>query len=193
MVERQRISACSGTFDGNLHPGHEYFLTQVAHSGDRSVVFVNTDDVIRRNKKREPIFSQEARAAQVADLGIVSEVILFQGNDEAQLQQIEKLLPGVYCFSEKNDYPFDLAVQRRLTPYGTLFVTVPVVQSSTFSTSQSTGVLLQRFREAVLTATALQEQGNREGADFMFSLATNFAGRVSPGIGSFNRSLPMRE
>ena len=131
----ERISACSGTFDGAPHKGHIFFLDEVRKTGSHLVVFVNTDDVIRRNKNREPIFPQSQRMEQIDKLAIATEVIAFEGDDEANLQQIMELQPHVYGFSEKNDYPFDKEVQRRLTPMGTVFVTIPAIEPQKYSTS----------------------------------------------------------
>jgi glycerol-3-phosphate cytidylyltransferase-like family protein len=190
MPEGRIISACSGTFDGwELHRGHEYFFTQVSDLGDESVVFINTDDVIRRNKLREPLYEQKVRARHVSELGIVSSVVLFEGDDEAQLRQIEDLSPEVYCFTEKNDYPFDEEIKRRLAPRGTVFVTIPTIQENVYSTSLRIGVLCQRMNAAMKTAMNLQRIGERGATDLLLTVANYYGSLLNSNIGGFNRAL----
>ena len=64
-----------GTFDV-FHVGHLRVIERAAALGDRLVVGVSSDDLNRRKKDREPVFSQDERLAIVAALKPVDEVFL---------------------------------------------------------------------------------------------------------------------
>ena len=64
-----------GTFDP-LHAGHEDFFRQAQSLGDQLIVVVTRDQVIRRQKKREPYQAEEARRQAVAGAAPGSMVIL---------------------------------------------------------------------------------------------------------------------
>ncbi|MFA6110201.1 MAG: adenylyltransferase/cytidyltransferase family protein [Candidatus Latescibacterota bacterium] len=76
---------CCGTFD-YLHPGHVSFLRQAASLGDELVVVVARDENVQRAKGRPPEKNEEERQAQVAALGIATEVRL--GNPGADLLRV---------------------------------------------------------------------------------------------------------
>lgn len=69
----------SGCFD-ILHGGHVQFLKEARALGDRLVVCVPSDRVIRKYKGREPAISAEHRRAVVAALECVDEVVI--GDDD---------------------------------------------------------------------------------------------------------------
>jgi choline-phosphate cytidylyltransferase len=64
-----------GTFDV-FHVGHLKVIERAAALGDRLVVGVSADELNRRKKGREPVFSQAERLAIVAALRDVDEVFL---------------------------------------------------------------------------------------------------------------------
>lgn len=64
-----------GTFDP-LHEGHLDFFRQAKALGDRLVVIVARDDVIRSQKKREPARPETTRRAAVASVPVVDEALL---------------------------------------------------------------------------------------------------------------------
>jgi choline-phosphate cytidylyltransferase len=64
-----------GTFDV-FHLGHLRMIERAATYGDRLVVGVSADELNRRKKDRDPVFSQEERLAIVAALRMVDEVFL---------------------------------------------------------------------------------------------------------------------
>src|ERR1700730_11680772 len=104
---QKKVSICCGSFDGTIHPGHRNFLQEAKKQGDILVVFINTDEVIRRNKYREPLLPQQERVRRVAQLDIASFVLPFQGDDTKQLEQIAALKPYAFCFSEGGNSPFN--------------------------------------------------------------------------------------
>ena len=64
-----------GTFDV-FHVGHLRILERAAAYGDRLVVGVSADELNRRKKDRDPVFSQAERLAIVAALKPVDEVFV---------------------------------------------------------------------------------------------------------------------
>jgi glycerol-3-phosphate cytidylyltransferase len=64
-----------GTFDV-FHVGHLRMIERAAAYGDRLVVGVSADDLNRRKKDRDPVFSEGERLAIVAALKPVDEVFL---------------------------------------------------------------------------------------------------------------------
>lgn len=63
----------SGCYDP-LHAGHIDFLKRAAALGDRLVVHVANDDVIREYKRHEPLLPEAKRAEQLLDLKFVDAV-----------------------------------------------------------------------------------------------------------------------
>jgi choline-phosphate cytidylyltransferase len=64
-----------GTFDV-FHVGHLRMIERAAALGDRLVIGVSSDELNRRKKDRDPVFSQAERLAIVAALKSVDEVFL---------------------------------------------------------------------------------------------------------------------
>jgi choline-phosphate cytidylyltransferase len=64
-----------GTYDV-FHVGHLRMIERAAELGDRLVVGVSSDDLNRRKKDRDPVFTQDERLAIVAALKPVDEVFL---------------------------------------------------------------------------------------------------------------------
>ncbi|MEP9383740.1 adenylyltransferase/cytidyltransferase family protein [Nocardioides sp. KR10-350] len=64
-----------GTFDV-FHIGHLRMIERAAAYGDRLVVGVSADELNRKKKDRDPVFSQGERLAIVAALKPVDEVFL---------------------------------------------------------------------------------------------------------------------
>jgi glycerol-3-phosphate cytidylyltransferase len=64
-----------GTFDV-FHVGHLRMIERAASYGDRLVVGVSADELNRKKKDRDPVFSQAERLAIVAALKPVDEVFL---------------------------------------------------------------------------------------------------------------------
>lgn len=91
------LVTCNGCFDG-LHPGHLFFLGFCRGQGDRLVVGINSDDYIRRRKRREPVPVAERRKA-LMELGVVHSVVVFDEDEPSLL--IASVHPDVVCIGEE--------------------------------------------------------------------------------------------
>lgn len=91
--------AINGCYDA-LHPGHMFFLGYAAGqrlAGERLVVFLNSDDYLRQNK-REPYFNEQQRTSMLLQTGIVNKVEVF--NDANAAECIRRYRPRVHCVFE---------------------------------------------------------------------------------------------
>lgn len=125
----ERIVACCGTFDGDIHPGHVNFLQEARKLGEILIVLVNTDEVVLRNKHRQPLYLQDERIRHVAELGIADRVIAFHGDDDEQLQLLIGIAPQIYCDGAGNFNEFHERTEEVLLPLGTMFVRIPRFES----------------------------------------------------------------
>jgi len=78
VVRRVRTVLTTGAFD-IIHPGHVRLLEKakaLGGKGSQLVVVLATDETVRRNKKREPVFGERARMKLVASLKPVDEVLV---------------------------------------------------------------------------------------------------------------------
>jgi len=84
-----------GCFD-LLHVGHLDTLEWAAAQGDRLIVLVDSDAMVRAMKgPRRPIHSQKARAELLTGLRVVDEVWCVEDAD-GQAKAIEQLQPDVF-------------------------------------------------------------------------------------------------
>lgn len=146
MSKIERKVGVVGSYDGGIHPGHQHFLRRVRRYGSQFhfiqraydgklrflqrskgelYVFVVPDEVIRRNKNREPLYSQAERVKHLQDTGIPTHVIPLNGTDQEQINQILAIKPNVWVRTPEQELPFDLAVMDGLRRLGS---TVKVVQ-----------------------------------------------------------------
>lgn len=73
-----KIVFTNGCFD-ILHRGHIEYLAKAADLGDLLVIGLNTDNSVARLKGTDrPIQDEKSRALQLASLGFVSAVVLFE-------------------------------------------------------------------------------------------------------------------
>lgn len=88
-----RIGFTNGCFD-LLHPGHLSLLKQARAACDYLIVGLNSDASVRRLKGPDrPAQDQAARAAILASLSLVDQVVIFDGDTPASL--IEAIRPDV--------------------------------------------------------------------------------------------------
>jgi D-beta-D-heptose 7-phosphate kinase/D-beta-D-heptose 1-phosphate adenosyltransferase len=97
-LERERrqgqcIILARGTFD-ILHAGHVHFLRAARRLGDRLVVAINGDSLLRRLGKRPATIDVRQRAALIAALAEVDHVVIVEDNEPAAL--IRRLRPAIY-------------------------------------------------------------------------------------------------
>ncbi|MGH6948127.1 MAG: D-glycero-beta-D-manno-heptose-7-phosphate kinase [Kiloniellales bacterium] len=86
-----KIGFTNGCFD-LLHPGHVHLLRQARAACDRLVVGLNSDASVARLKgPGRPVQSEAARAAVLASLASVDQVVIF--GEETPLALIEALRP----------------------------------------------------------------------------------------------------
>ena len=111
----------NGCFDG-IHPGHLFFLGFCMAQGDRLFVGINSDDYIRRHKRREPIPAEERKAALMA-LGFIAGVSVFGEDDPSTF--IATMKPDVHCTGA--EYASDCPEAKVCTEIGARLVFVPRV------------------------------------------------------------------
>ena len=115
----QTVVFTSGCFD-LLHVGHLRSLEQAQSMGDRLIVAVNRDEVVRQLKgKGRPIVPERQRAELLAGLASVDWVTFF--GEETPLEIIRQLRPDVYTKGGdwslrelyENDIPKDFPIEVR--------------------------------------------------------------------------------
>lgn len=130
------IVACCGTFDGNIHQGHVNFFQQAQELGQLHIGVV-PGSVVRKNKDRDPMFSQLDRIKNIRALGLAVEVIALGEGEEIPLQQMVSLSPSVYCFGEDQTSAWDRLVETTLTElFDTRIVRIPRYEPERYSTTQ---------------------------------------------------------
>ncbi len=90
-----------GCFD-ILHIGHVCFLKAAKEQGDILIIALESDEFIRKNKKREPFHTQSARAEILSCLKIVDVVVLlpsFNSYDN-YLKLVEIIKPDVVAITK---------------------------------------------------------------------------------------------
>lgn len=96
LIPTESAVLVGGCFDV-LHYGHIRFLEEAKKLGKKLVVLLESDEFIRRNKKREPVHNQNQRAEILAALHSVDLVVLIPllQNDDAYFHVVEVLRPAV--------------------------------------------------------------------------------------------------
>lgn len=91
-----------GTFD-LLHPGHLYFLQLAKRRGDKLVVIVTRDEIVKKLKKKNPILADTDRLAMVKSLKFVDQAFL--GDHLGECRVVMKVKPDVivYGYDQKQD------------------------------------------------------------------------------------------
>ena len=74
LTEGKKTVLVGGCFD-ILHYGHVRFLSQAKAKGEVLMVALESDEFIRRIKKKKPIHTQEQRAEILAHLDLVDMII----------------------------------------------------------------------------------------------------------------------
>lgn len=94
-AKAKRVVLANGCFDP-LHVGHTRYLADAERHGDFLVVAVNDDAGTRRLKgSGRPVVPAVDRARLVAALGAVDAVLVFGGDDVANI--LERLRPCVHA------------------------------------------------------------------------------------------------
>ncbi len=109
LSKGKRIVFCGGCFD-IFHYGHLVFLTAAKASGDILIVQVESDEFIKKRKKRIPVHNQEQRCSIIAALECVDLVLpipLLNGDSEYG-DIVSKLKPAVIAVTEG-----DIAIDKK--------------------------------------------------------------------------------
>ena len=86
-----KVVMAAGTFD-LLHLGHLHYLQEAKSHGDELVVVIACDETVRE-KKHEPLMSEETRAELVGALKPVDEVVI--GKEGDRFETVEEIEPDV--------------------------------------------------------------------------------------------------
>ena len=94
------------------------------------------DWVIKHNKNRQPVYTQKERTKRLEETGIPDCVIPLIGNDEEHLEQIIKVKPDVYCFSEDQNTDWIKELKTRLCDIGTEIKKISRYKPDQYSTTK---------------------------------------------------------
>jgi D-beta-D-heptose 7-phosphate kinase/D-beta-D-heptose 1-phosphate adenosyltransferase len=124
------IVATGGCFD-LLHAGHVRMLEQARALGDRLVVCLNSDASVARLKGPDrPLVSERDRAAVLAALACVDEVVVFEEDDPRAV--LRRIRPHLWV--KGGDYALsDLPEAETLAEWGGQAVLVPYVNGHSTS------------------------------------------------------------
>lgn len=93
-TEGKTVAATGGCFD-ILHAGHVQYLEKAKSFGDILILFLNSDNSIKRIKgEKRPIVPENERAQVIAGLGCIDYVCVF--DEDTPCQVIEKIKPDVW-------------------------------------------------------------------------------------------------
>ncbi len=125
-----------GCFD-ILHFGHTEFLKRAKKEGDFLIVALESDNFIRKKKKREPIHNQEQRSQILAGLEFVDLVIKIPllKNDEDYYKLTRSIKPSLIAVTE-NDPKFENKKKQIEKVGGQIKVVCPKIKG--FSTTKIT-------------------------------------------------------
>ncbi|NTU76806.1 MAG: D-glycero-beta-D-manno-heptose 1-phosphate adenylyltransferase, partial [Alphaproteobacteria bacterium] len=88
-----KVGFTNGVFD-LLHPGHLSLIRQARAACDRLIVGMNSDDSVKRLKgPSRPVQNEDSRAAVLASLSDVDDVVIF--NEDTPLDLIKTIRPSV--------------------------------------------------------------------------------------------------
>jgi rfaE bifunctional protein nucleotidyltransferase chain/domain len=127
------VVLCHGCFD-LVHPGHVRHLQEARATGDRLVVSISGDRVVRGKGADRPLIPQELRAENLAALDCVDWVVI--SPEATAVEILDRLRPDIYVkgreYAENRDPRF-AAEQHLVESYGgrVVFTSGDVVFSST--------------------------------------------------------------
>ncbi len=100
-LKKRNIVLVGGCFD-LLHYGHVRFLQEAKKEGDFLIIALESDEFIKKSKKRSPIHNQHERAQVLASLNMVDLVILlpFLKTDSDYERLVRIINPQVIAVTE---------------------------------------------------------------------------------------------
>jgi FAD synthetase len=103
IFENKKTVLVGGCFD-IFHYGHTSFLKEAAKKGDFLIVALESDEFIKRSKKRSSFHNQRQRAEILVSFRMVDMVILLPSivSNEDYLNLVKKIRPTIIAVT-KND------------------------------------------------------------------------------------------
>ena len=101
VFKNKKTILVGGCFD-LIHYGHLKFLEAAKEQGDFLIVALESDEFIKRHKKKLPIHQQSERAEILSNLNMVDLIILlplFETNDD-YFELVKKILPSIIAVTE---------------------------------------------------------------------------------------------
>lgn len=105
-ISGEKIILVGGCFD-ILHVGHLKFLEESRKFGDRLIVFLESDDRVKKLKgENRPIFDQNERAFVLSSLNSVDLVVNLQyiDNDAGYEKIIGEIRPDIISITQSDPY-----------------------------------------------------------------------------------------
>lgn len=114
FFEGKKTVLVGGCFD-LLHYGHIQFLKSAAEKGDYLVVALESDEFIKKNKRKTPIHSQSERAGILATLSMVDAVVTlpFFENETGYDDLVRLISPKTIAITEGDRFTSKKEVQAR--------------------------------------------------------------------------------
>ena len=113
IAKEKNIVLVGGCFD-ILHPAHIEFLKRAKEKGDLLVLFLESDENVKRLKgKKRPLYNQNTRAVNLSNLSVVDYVILLKTPDSPQYYYnlVNLLHPAIIAVT-KGDPLIDVKIKQ---------------------------------------------------------------------------------
>lgn len=122
-----------GTFDG-VHPGHEHFLSEAKKLGDRLIVCIARDTIVKELKGRIPKRPEIERREALAEDSSVDQVV-YGDRELGSYRIVEEIAPDVIAFGYdqtafREDLERWLSAQRKKTETVTITSLRPDIYKS---------------------------------------------------------------
>jgi rfaE bifunctional protein nucleotidyltransferase chain/domain len=125
MFRRKSIVFTNGCFD-ILHSGHIQYLARAAALAEYLVIGLNSDESVKRLKgPSRPYLDQNSRAINLAALGFVTAVIIFE--EDTPYNLIKKIQPNILV--KGGDYkPEEIVGYDIVKARGGQVLTIPLIE-----------------------------------------------------------------
>jgi FAD synthetase len=100
-LKNKKLVLVGGCFD-IFHYGHFQFLKKAKACGDFLIVALESDEFIRKNKKREPVHNQRQRAKILSSFDFVDLVILlpYFSKEKSYFDLVKKIKPKIIAVTK---------------------------------------------------------------------------------------------